>query len=70
MSDTEARPLGRSPAWHIAVVSFTVLVLELALIRQVPAEVRIVSYFTNLLLFASFFGLGLGAILQSWRNLS
>ena len=60
----------RQPAWHIAVVSFTVLVLELALIRQVPAEVRIVAYFTNLLLFASFFGLGLGAILQSWRNLA
>lgn len=69
MSETDARPLGRQPAWHIAVVSFTVLVLELALIRQVPAEVRIVSYFTNLLLFASFFGLGLGAILQSWRDL-
>lgn len=60
----------RQPAWHIAVVSFTVLVLELALIRQVPAEVRIVAYFTNLLLFASFFGLGLGAILQSWRSLA
>jgi len=69
MSDTEARPPERNPAWHIAVVSFTVLVLELALIRQVPAEVRVVSYFTNLLLFASFFGLGLGAILQSWRDL-
>jgi SAM-dependent methyltransferase len=61
---------GTQPAWHIAVVSFAVLVLELALIRQVPAEVHVVSYFTNLLLFASFFGLGLGAILQSYRDLS
>src|SRR5262245_7152301 len=60
----------RAPAWHIAVVSFAVLVLELALIRQVPAEVRVVSYFTNLLLFAAFFGLGLGAILQKYRDLS
>lgn len=59
-----------SPAWHIAVVSFAVLVLELAFIRQVPAEVRVVSYFTNLLLFAAFFGLGLGAILQRYRDLS
>jgi hypothetical protein len=55
---------------HIAVVSFAVLVLELAFIRLVPAEVRVVSYFTNLLLFASFCGLGLGAILQSYRDLS
>lgn len=70
MDETQAHPRGRQPAWHIAVVSFTVLVLELALIRQVPAEVRVVAYFTNLLLFASFFGLGLGAILQSWRDLS
>ena len=70
MDEMQAQTPGRTPAWHIAVISFTVLVLELALIRQVPAEVRIVSYFTNLLLFASFFGLGLGAILQSRRDLS
>jgi len=64
-----ARPTQPDRPWHIAVVSFTVLVLELALIRLVPAEVRVVSYFTNLLLFASFFGLGLGAILQTRRDL-
>ena len=52
--------------WRIAVVSFVVLTLELALIRQLPAEVRAVSYFTNLILMASFFGLGLGCILR-WR---
>ena len=66
---SESSSRSAPPAWHIAVVSFAVLVLELALIRQVPAEVRVVSYFTNLLLFASFFGLGLGAILQSHRDL-
>jgi hypothetical protein len=31
-----------------------------SLIRQVPAEVRAISFFTNLLLMASFFGLGVG----------
>lgn len=56
-----------TPAWRIAVISFVVLTLELALIRQVPAEVRAISYFTNLLMMAAFFGLGLGAVLQrSW----
>jgi hypothetical protein len=58
------------PPWHIAAVAATVLILELALIRQVPAEVRAISYFTNLILLASFFGLGLGCILQQRRSLS
>jgi SAM-dependent methyltransferase len=49
---------------RIAIVSFIVLALELALIRLVPAQVKAVSYFTNLILMASFFGLGLGCILR------
>lgn len=59
----------RGGAWKIAVVSAAVLILELAFIRQVPAEVRAISYFTNLLLMAAFFGLGLGCILQERRPL-
>jgi len=59
---------GRAQPWKIALVSASVLVLELALIRQVPAEVRIISYFTNLILMSSFFGLGLGMILQGGRR--
>jgi len=60
-------PLPSSPPWRIAAVSSIVLVLELAFIRQVPAEVRVISYFTNLVLMAAFFGLGLGCILQHRR---
>jgi SAM-dependent methyltransferase len=56
--------------WKIAVVAATVLVLELTLIRQVPAQVRIVAYFTNLLLMAAFCGLGVGCILQRRRSLA
>ncbi|MEM6456778.1 MAG: hypothetical protein AAF772_16930, partial [Acidobacteriota bacterium] len=52
----------------IALISGIVLVLELAFIRQMPAEVRVISYFTNLLLMAAFFGLGVGCILQRWRR--
>jgi hypothetical protein len=55
--------------WLVALISASILVLELAFIRQVPAEVRAISYFTNLILMASFFGLGLGCILQEKRPL-
>ncbi len=53
----------------IAVVSCCVLILELAFIRQVPAEVQAISYFTNLMLMASFFGLGIGCVLHCRRTL-
>ncbi len=58
------------PPWRIAVLSAGILILELAFIRQIPAEVRVISYFTNLVLIAAFFGLGLGCLLQRWRTLS
>jgi SAM-dependent methyltransferase len=67
MAPRRPRP---EPAWRIAVVSAAILILELAFIRQIPAEVRVISYFTNLVLIASFFGLGLGCLLQRWRTLS
>ena len=57
------------PRWRIAFLSFSILALELAFIRQIPAEVRAISYFTNLVLMAAFFGLGLGCILQERRRL-
>jgi SAM-dependent methyltransferase len=57
-----------APPWRIAFLSWSVLVLELAFIRQIPAEVRAISYFTNLVLMAAFFGLGLGCILQQRRR--
>src|SRR6476659_6937319 len=52
--------------WRIAVVSFVILMLELAFIRFIPSEIKAISYFTNLLLFSAFFGLGLGCIL--WKR--
>jgi hypothetical protein len=58
-------PVGRHPA-RIALISFLILILELALIRFIPSEVKAISYFTNLLLFSAFFGLGLGCIL--WKR--
>lgn len=59
----------RRPA-GIALLSAMILILELSFIRLVPAEVRAISYFTNLMLAAGFSGLGLGCILERQRSLA
>jgi hypothetical protein len=48
------------------LVSFLSLYIELLLIKWIPAEVRIVGYFTNFILISSFFGLGVGFLLASY----
>jgi hypothetical protein len=55
--------------YRIAVISSIILILELTFIREVPAEVKSISYFTNLILMASFFGLGVGCMLQNKPSL-
>ncbi len=45
-------------------VSFAALCLELTLIRWLPSHVRVVAYFPNLILIASFLGLGAGALIR------
>lgn len=52
----------------LALVSFTILFLELLLIRLVSTEVRIFAYLSNLLLMAIFVGSGLGMFVK--RKLS
>lgn len=59
-----------SAPWRIALISSMILILELAFIRQVPAEVRSISYFTNLMFMAAFSGMGLGCILQRQRSVA
>jgi SAM-dependent methyltransferase len=69
---TFEQSLATTPPPHparIAGISAGILMLELAFIRIVPSEVRAVAYFTNLILMASFFGLGTGCILSRRRNL-
>jgi hypothetical protein len=52
------------------VSSFLVLFLETALIRWMPAYVRLLAYFSNFILLASFLGIGVGCLLaQRRRNL-
>ena len=49
------------------LVSFLVLFLEVALIRWMPAYVRLLSYFSNFILLASFLGIGVGCLLAPAR---
>src|SRR5437868_14528946 len=50
--------------------SFLVLFLETALIRWLPAYVRLLAYFSNFILLATFLGIGTGCLLaQRRRNL-
>lgn len=48
---------------HLFLVSFLALFVELTLIRWLPANVFSLAYFTNIVIIASFLGLGLGALL-------
>jgi len=66
MSDgrAEARPLGGS----IFLSSFLVLFLEIALLRWLPAYIRLLSYFSNFILLACFLGIGVGCLLATSRR--
>jgi SAM-dependent methyltransferase len=48
------------PAVELALTTFAILVLELALIRWLGTQIRIAAYFANLVLVATFLGMGLG----------
>ena len=50
------------------VASFLVLFLEIALIRWMPAYIRLLSYFSNFILLASFLGIGIGCLLAPART--
>jgi len=48
---------------ELLAASFVVLALELALIRWMPAQVRVIAYFPNLVLISAFLGLGIGCLI-------
>lgn len=60
--------LGRARV-ELLAVSFVVLFQELALIRAVPGQVRVLGYFPNLILISAFLGLGIGALRAGGRSL-
>jgi SAM-dependent methyltransferase len=53
---------------RIFLSSFLVLFLEVALIRWLPAQIRLLSYFSNFILLAAFLGIGIGALLGRVRR--
>jgi SAM-dependent methyltransferase len=52
-----------SVAFQIALATFGILALELALIRWTSGQIRAFAYFKNLVLIAAFLGMGLGLAL-------
>jgi spermidine synthase len=52
----------------IFVASFLVLFAEVALIRWMGAYIRLLSFFSNFILLASFLGIGLGCLLGNARR--
>lgn len=57
----------KTAAIRLLGYSFLILFFELALIRFIPANVRVAAYFINLVLIATFLGMGVGLILHSRR---
>jgi predicted membrane-bound spermidine synthase len=50
------------------LASFLVLFLEIALIRWMPAYIRLLSFFSNFILLACFLGIGVGCLLAYTRR--
>ncbi len=59
----------RRPAAELTITSFIVLFQELALIRWLSGEVRVLAYFPNVVLISAFLGLGIGAMRAGKRSL-
>jgi spermidine synthase len=53
---------------RVFLASFLVLFLEVALIRWMPAYIRLLAYFSNFILLASFLGIGVGCLLATSRR--
>ncbi len=71
-SENPARTLetsfASSSAADLFLASFLILFIEILLIRYLPSCVRILSYYTNLILMATFLGLGVGCLLARTKR--
>src|SRR4051812_43194535 len=54
-------------ALRVFLASFLVLFVEVALIRWMPAYIRLLAYFSNFILLAAFLGIGVGCLLAGIR---
>ena len=55
------------PRVRLALATFGILALELAVIRWLASQIRLMAYFNNLVLIAAFLGMGLGVALGRKR---
>lgn len=67
MSKNVLPPLIKSPSVRLFLISFLILYFELAAIRFIPSQIRYVGFFSNIILLASFVGIGLGTIF--WQKI-
>src|SRR5216683_7893577 len=67
-ADTSKRLFVTDPRVRIFLLSFAMLFFELLCIRWIPSYVRFLSYFNNLILLASFLGIGLGMLAARRRR--
>jgi hypothetical protein len=63
----EPGPTERTRAFRLGLATFAILALELAIIRWMSHQVRIFAYLNNVLLMASFLGMGLGVAIGRRR---
>jgi spermidine synthase len=59
----------RTAALELFLASFVVLFQELAMIRWLPGQVRVLAYFPNLILISAFLGLGIGCLRAGRKSL-
>lgn len=55
----------RSPSWHLFSASFIALYGELLFIRWLPLQIRLLAYYSNLILLSALLGFGIGLVLAS-----
>jgi len=67
MTNSDIHRAQGNPALRLALTTFSILVLELALIRWLGTQVRFAAYFANLVLLSAFLGMGLGVGLARRR---
>lgn len=59
----------KSAGIQLIAASFVVLFQELALIRWLPSQVRVIAYFPNVVLISAFLGLGVGCLRAGKKSL-
>src|SRR2546422_9673154 len=68
LSKNEPRSISRfSDGFELFLISLVILFLELACIRWFPAHVLYLTFFTNVVLLASFLGMSVGCLAAGYR---